>query len=76
MGAAEKQRRYRVRRNVRKKRDLKKEQQKYREDIASGRKKLVNNISRREKCRRRKEWEGDLLQDQVQERSHKASNHT
>lgn len=35
---------------------LKKEQQKHREDIASGRKKTVNNISKREKRRCRKKW--------------------
>ncbi|XP_067440303.1 uncharacterized protein [Thunnus thynnus] len=59
LSAAEKQRRYRARHDAnpeRRERYLKKEQQKYREDIASGRKKTVNNISKKEKCRRRKKW--------------------
>ena len=59
LSAAEKQQRYRARRDAdpeRREIYLKKEQQKYREDIASGSKKKVSDISKREKRRRRKKW--------------------
>lgn len=59
LSAAEKQRRYRARRDAdseRRETYLKKEQQKYWEDIASGKKKTVSNISEEEKRIRRKKW--------------------
>ncbi|XP_062846256.1 E3 ubiquitin-protein ligase BRE1A-like [Trichomycterus rosablanca] len=57
--AAEKQRRYRARRDAdpeRREKYLEKEREKYREDLKSGRKKRINNLSEREKRRQRKKW--------------------
>ncbi|XP_028254033.1 uncharacterized protein LOC114441699 isoform X2 [Parambassis ranga] len=57
--AAEKQRRYRARRDAdpgRRQKYLQKEHDKYRSDIESGKKKRIYNVSEREKRRRRRKW--------------------
>ncbi|XP_070408481.1 uncharacterized protein [Nothobranchius furzeri] len=57
--AAEKQRLYRARRDAdpeRRERYLEREKRKYREDLESGKKKTIDQLSEREKCRRRKKW--------------------
>lgn len=59
LSAAEKQRRYRARRDAdpeRRENYLEKEHDKYRKDLESGRKKTINDLSEREKCRRRRKW--------------------
>lgn len=59
LSAAEKQRRYRERRDndpLRRAEYLEKERRKYRADLASGKKKLLAQLTDREKRHQRKEW--------------------
>ncbi|XP_067270942.1 uncharacterized protein [Pseudorasbora parva] len=59
LSAAEKQRLYRARRDAdpeRRQKYLEKECEKYKKDLESGRKKLINDLSQREKGRRRRTW--------------------
>ncbi len=64
ISAAEKQRRYRDRRVAgpeRRVEYLEKEREKYRKDLESGRKKTINDVSEREKRRRRRKWRETYL---------------
>ncbi|XP_061788341.1 uncharacterized protein [Nerophis lumbriciformis] len=57
--AAEKQRRYRARRDAdpeRRERYLKREKEKYKTDVESGRRKRIDEVGRKEKHRRRQKW--------------------
>lgn len=59
LSAAEKQRRYRARRDAdpeRRERYLEKGRERYREDLKSGRKKRISNLSERGKRRQHKKW--------------------
>jgi hypothetical protein len=59
LSAAEKQRRYRERRNddpLRRSEYLEKERKKYRNDLSNGKKKLIEQMTDREKRHQRKEW--------------------
>lgn len=59
LSAAEKQRLYRERRDAdpeRRQKYSEKERERYRKDLESGRKKLVNDFSQREKCRHCRKW--------------------
>ncbi|XP_061880447.1 uncharacterized protein LOC133632179 [Entelurus aequoreus] len=57
--AAEKQRRYRARRDAdpeRRERYLKREKEKYKTDVESGRRKRINEVGNKEKHKRRQKW--------------------